>query len=151
MEKLEWSALEYEEKERSADWFWALGIIVLTASLTSIIYSNYFFAVLLILSGALLGFFAKKKPDTVSYELNEKGLKIRTRLYPYENIKSFWVQTGGKPILFIKSERAFMPVISIPIEQNFAAQIRSTMLAKNIAEEEMKEHASEKIMESLGF
>ncbi|TSC77950.1 MAG: Uncharacterized protein G01um101424_84 [Parcubacteria group bacterium Gr01-1014_24] len=158
MEKLEWSALEYEEKERSADWFWALGIIVLTSSLASIIYSNYFFAVLLVLSGALLGFFARKKPDIVSYELNEKGLKIRTRLYPYENIKSFWVQIGlpaekegVKPTLFIKSERLFMPVISIPIKDTLAGEIRSIMLAKNVAEEEMKEHASEKIMESLGF
>src|SRR3990167_6387097 len=92
MEKLEWSALEYEDKERSPDWFWALGIIIVTSSLASIIYSNYFFAALLVLSGILLGFFAKKKPDTVLYELNEKGLKIRTRFYPYENIKSFWVQ-----------------------------------------------------------
>ena len=82
MEKLEWSALEYEDKERSPDWFWALGIIIVTSSLASIIYSNYFFAALLVLSGILLGFFAKKKPDTVLYELNEKGLKIRTRFYP---------------------------------------------------------------------
>ena len=164
MEKLEWSALEYEEKERSADWFWALGIIVLTASLTSVIYSNYFFAVLLILSGILLGFFAKKKPDMVSYELNEKGLKVRTRLYPYENIKSFWVQidltgetnlpdgkAGTKPTLFIKSERLFMPIISIPIENTLAEEIHSIMTSKNVTEEEMKEHVSEKIMEVLGF
>lgn len=151
MEKLAWSALEYEEKERSADWFWALGVIVVASSLTSIIYGNYFFAVLLTLSGILLGFFAKKKPDTVSYELNEKGLKIRTRLYPYENIKSFWVQIKPKPVLFIKSERAFMPIISVPIEENSAAEVHDVFVSQNIPEEEMREHVSEKIMESLGF
>ena len=37
MEKLEWSALEYEEKERSRDWFWALGIIVATTKTTTAI------------------------------------------------------------------------------------------------------------------
>src|SRR5258706_15804151 len=106
MEKLEWSALEYEERERSPDWFWALGIIVATSSIAAIIFGNYFFAALLILSGVLLGFFAIKKPDLVTYELNNKGLKIRNRLYPYENIKSFWVQvdrsgeTNLKPMLF---------------------------------------------------
>jgi len=157
MEKLQWSALEYEEKERSVDWFWALGIIVVTSSVAAIIYGNYFFAVLLILSGVLLGFFAIKKPDVVRYELNNQGLKIRNQLYPYENIKSFWVQidptgeTKLKPILFIKSERVFMPIISIPIDQNMAEDIRSMMLSKNIPEEEMKEHPSLKIMESLGF
>src|ERR1017187_1544598 len=91
-EKLTWSALEYEEKEKSKDWFWALGIIVVTSSVAAIIFGDYFFAVLLVLSGLLLGFFAIKKPETIFYELNNRGLKIGNRLYLYENIKSFWVQ-----------------------------------------------------------
>ncbi len=157
MDKLEWSALEYEEKDRSTDWFWALGIIVITSSIASIIYGNYFFAALLVISGALLGFFAVKKPETISYELNDKGLKIKNRLYLYENIKSFWVQidttgeTKFKPTLFIKSERAFIPMLSIPIDYEIADDIHSIMLGKGVVEEEMKEHASSKIMESLGF
>ena len=157
MEKLEWSALEYEEKERSSDWFWALGIIVLTATLSAMIYSNYFFALLIVLAGLLLGYFALKEPDIVSYELNPKGLRVRNRLYPHENIKSFWVQidttgeTNLKPTLFVKSERMFIPIISIPIEDSIASDIHSVMLSKNIIEEEMKDHPSLKIMEALGF
>lgn len=156
-EKLIWSALEYEEKERSRDWFWALGIIVVTSSLASIIFGNYFFAAILILSGFLLGFFAIKKPDTITYELNEKGLTIRNRLYLYENIKSFWVQmdtreeTDLRPTLFIHCERAFMPIISIPINETIAGDVHSIMFSRNIAEVEMKEHISDKIMEVLGF
>jgi hypothetical protein len=159
-EKLSWTVLEYEEKYRSPDWFWALGIIVVTSSIAAIIFGNYFFAVLLILSGLLLGFFAIKKPDTVTYELNARGLKIRNRLYPYENIKSFWVQLDMKretnqeilkPILFIHSERVFMPILSIPIDEELAQDIHSIMLSQNVAEVEMKEHPSEKIMEVLGF
>lgn len=157
MDKLEWSALEYEERDRSPDWFWALGIIVVTSSIAAIIFGNYFFAALLILSGVLLGFLATKKPETVSYELNNKGMKIKSHLYLYENIKSFWVQidtTGEnklKPMLFIKSERVFIPVISIPIDYNMANDIHTILTEKGVTEEEMKEHASSKIMESLGF
>jgi hypothetical protein len=157
MEKLEWTALEYEEREREQDWFWALGIIVITSSLASIIYSNYFFAILIILSGILLGFFAQQKPDMISYELNEKGLRIATRLYPYENIKSFYIQIDHseeitmKSILLIKSERAFMPILSIPIEKSSVTQIKSILLSKNVIEEEMKEHIPEKIMDFFGF
>jgi hypothetical protein len=162
--KINWSALEYEERERSKDWFWALGIIVVTSSIAAIIFNDYFFAVLLILSGILLGFFAIKKPETIFYELNDKGLKISNRLYPYENIKSFWVQieqpkpnhrqdteTIIKPLLFIHSERVFMPIITIPIEEEYANEIHSLLFSKNITEVEMKEHPSEKIMEALGF
>ncbi len=157
IEKLSWSALEYEEKERSKDWFWALGIIVVTSSIAAIIFENYFFAALLVLSGILLGFFATKKPEMITYELNNKGLKIGSRLYPYENIKSFWVQldTSGetdlKPILFVHSDRAFMPILSIPIDENIAVRIHSIFVAKKVEEVEMKEHPSDKIMEVLGF
>lgn len=150
-ENLQWSALEYEDKERSSDWFWALGVIVVTSSIAAIIFGDYFFAALLLISGILLGYFAKRTPEHVTYELNERGLKIRSRLFPYENIKSFWVQTGAKPMLFIKSERFFIPVISIPIENNVAEEIHSIMTINNIEEKEMKEHPSETIMDSLGF
>lgn len=159
--KLVWSALEYEEHDRSPDWFWALGIIVVTSSIASIIFENYFFAVLLLLSGVLLGFFATKKPEMVTYELDEKGFKIHNQIYPYENIKSFYVQLDNtndannpaylKPLFFIHTERAFMPIITIPINEALANDIHSVMTTKNIKEEEMKEHASEKIMEALGF
>jgi len=150
-EKLEWSALEYEEKSRSNDWFWALGIIVIAGSIASIIFANYFFAALLIISGVLLGFFAIKKPETVPYELNNKGLKIKSRLYPYEKMKAFYVETENKPLLFIKSQRFFMPILSMPIEPRLANSIHNIMLGKDVLEEKMTEHPYEKIMEYLGF
>lgn len=151
-EKIEWSALEYEEKERGNDWFWALGVIVVAGSIASFIYGNLFFGLLLIISGILLGSFAIKKPDLVFYEINQKGLKIKNRLYAYEKIKAFYVKNDiEKPTLFIRSERLFMPVLSIPIKQNDAEEIKNFMLTNNVPETEIKEHISEKIMESLGF
>lgn len=151
IETINWSALEYEEKERGVDWFWALGIIIVAGSIASIIWSNYFFAILLILSGLLLGFFAIKKPEEVHYELNEQGLKIKTRIFPFEEIKAFWIQETPKESLFIRSSRMFAPMLSIPIDKNISEKIKNIFLSKNITEEEMKEHFSEKIMENLGF
>ena len=151
MDKFTWTALEYDEKERSTDWFWALGIIIVAGSITAIIFANYFFAALLIIGGTLLGFFAIKKPETILYELNNRGLKIKDRLYPYEKMKGFYVQTDNKPLLFIKSERIFMPILSIPIEYMQAEDIHKIMLANEVIEEKMAEHPYEKIMERLGF
>ena len=157
MEKLEWSAFEYEEKERNKDWFWALGIIVVTGTIASFIYGNYFFAVLIILGGILLGVFATKKPEEVFYELNDKGLRIRNRLYLYRDINSFWVRNEGSAeenlpaMLFIKSERVFMPIVGVHLVNEIVNEVREIMLSKNIPEEEMQEHVSEKIMDYLGF
>ncbi len=150
-EILQWSALEYEDKERGADWFWALAVIIIAGALTAIIYSDYFFAVLLVLCGVMLGFFAIKRPDRISYELNDKGLKMGTRFFPFENITAFYIQTEHKPLLFIKSSRLFIPIISMPIDPAMASHIHELFLFKNITEEQMQEHTSEKIMDALGF
>lgn len=156
-EKIKWSALEYEDKDRSRDWFWALGIIVITSSIAAIIFGDYFFAGLLVLSGFLLGFFAVKKPDMITYELNGNGLKILDRLYPYENMKAFWIQLPTdtlpklKPTLFIHSQRVFMPEIAVPITEDLAEMIHAALAAQNIPEREMREHIAEKIMGTLGF
>ena len=151
MDKLTWSALEYEEKEKTNDWFWALGVIIVAGSITAIIFANYFFAALLIIGGVLLGFFSTRKPEVIDYELNNKGLKIKDHFYPYEKIKSFFVQSDNKPLLFIRSERFFMPIISMPIEYMQAESIYKKMIEEEIIEEKMAEHPYEKIMEHLGF
>lgn len=150
-EKIEWLAPEYENKEQSVDWFWALGVIVVTTAVTSIIIKNYFFAILMVLGGGLLAYFAVQKPGMLDYELNEKGFKVRNRLYPYENIKSFWVQEKPKPLFFINTERFFMPIVVMPLYGNITEKVRQKMLANNVPEEEMREHHHIKIMEDLGF
>ncbi|MDP2789214.1 MAG: hypothetical protein Q8O46_04200 [bacterium] len=157
LDKLEWSALEYEEKDRGKDWFWALGVVMVASSIASILFENYFFATLIILGGVMLGFFAIKKPEMIPYEINNQGIKIKNNLYPFDSIQSFWINVGGeenqnqRPTLFIKSERFFMPVVSMPIESESEEIIRAIMLDRDIPEEEMREHISEKIMERLGF
>ncbi len=157
-EKISWSAFEYEHKERSQDWFWALGIIIFASCSASIIFGNYFFAILLLLGGALFGFTATREPEVVNFELGALGLKINDRLYPYQNIKSFWVQKHPpgeegvvRPTLFVRSERVFVPIISIPLEEPMLDKIHDIFLAHNVPEEEMQDHPSERIMEMLGF
>lgn len=149
--KLQWEALEYEDRERNNDWFIALGIIVATGSIASIIFGNYFFAALLIISGVLLAMFALRPPRMIAYELNDLGLKIGSDLYLYERLKSFHVETERGPTLFVKSERMFMPILSIPIHPDHADTIFEIMLAKDIPQETMAEHPSERIMEFFGF
>ena len=80
IQKLEWSALEYEEKEQTIDWFWALGIIIIASAVTSIIFENYFCNTHCLGRNIARSFYYQK-PEMVSYELNDKGLKIKNRLF----------------------------------------------------------------------
>lgn len=149
--KLEWSAPEYEEQERSRDWFWALGVVVATASIAAIIFGNYFFAALIILSGAVLSLFALKKPEMVHYVIDEEGLKVRSNLYKFDTIQAFWMETRGRSTLFIKSGRVFLPMIAVPVPPDSAGAVKSLFKAKQIPEEEMHEHFAERILEIFGL
>lgn len=150
-EKINWELPEYEHREKTNDWYWALGVIVLCGSVAAIIYHNYLFVGVLVIGGILMGYFAGEQPEMISYEINKDGFRLKNHTYPYKKIKSFFVGTESAPMLFIKLNRPFLPVIHVPIEQNLADLIRAKLLALNVAEEEMKVHASEHIMERIGF
>jgi hypothetical protein len=154
LEIIKWSAFEYEEKERNNDWFWALGIIILAGTITAIILKNYFFAILLLLSGIMLIFFAIKKPEEIFYEINNEGLKAKNKFYFFKDLKSFYIQTETeslKPILFIKTKRTIMPILSISFKNDLSQKIKEKMTQNNVLEEKMEEHFSEKVMDFLGF
>lgn len=151
MGNLKWSVIEYEERDRSKDWYWALGIIVVAGSITSIIFANYFFAVFLFLAGGSIAMLALKKPEMVDYEIGAEGLRIKNQIYLYKHVKSFFVRDDERPLLFIKSDRVFMPIVQIPLGDQNPEQVREIMLSSNIKEEEMKEHFGEKVMDHLGF
>lgn len=151
MDKLTWELYEYPEKNKNTDWFWALGIIIIAGATTAFIYQNYFFSIVIVLAGILVGFFANKKPDLVSYELNAEGLQIKNRIFPYKDIEGFNINTDKRPTLFIKTKRFIFPVISVPIEYTNKDEIKNIFLFKEIKEEEIKETIPEKIMEYFDF
>lgn len=142
---------EYEHREKTNDWYWALGVVVVCGSIASIIYENYLFAGVLVLSGILMGHFASQRPEMISYEVNNKGFKLKNHTYPYKKIKSFFVGGEKDLYLFIKLDRPFLPMIYMPIEKHLGEMIRAKFLSQGVTEEEMKEHPSEKIMEMIGF
>lgn len=149
--KLSWAVPAYNHSKKNIDWFWALGIVVVAGSITSILLENYFFAVLLILGGVLMGYFAHIEPETLYYELNKNGIKIKDRLYPYKGIKAFWVDTTKNPTLFIKTDRFFLPVVPLAINKNVSETIKEMLIDENIPEEEMKEHPAEILMDFIGY
>jgi len=87
----EWDAIEHEHSKKSVDWFWALGIIILTGIILSIISKNYLLAILLALGGALIGWRANDDEELVHVEISERGIKLNRDLYTYDTIKSFWM------------------------------------------------------------
>jgi hypothetical protein len=153
-ERVRWSGFEFEYKEKTADWFWAVGIIVVALAAIAIIYDNALFGVLILIAGAMLLLMAKKEPRLLDYELTDKGLMIDGALLPYTGFKSFWVVQSkySSPKLLLRTGKWTNPLLMIPIETDYINDDKvQEFLLNYLPEEEMHESLSLKFMEFLGF
>lgn len=115
----EWEGREYDHSPKSADWYWALGIISVAGALASILFGNYLLAVLIIIATVALALHAAKEPPLHRFRLIETGLAIGDELHPFERMVSFSVledvESVLPPLLSIKTENWLSPHLVIPL------------------------------------
>ncbi len=149
---LRWQAYEYTFQPKTADWYWALWIIIIAIAATSILLDNSMLGVLIMIAGFSLTILSKRPPKIVEFEINEKGVVSHGSLYLHNSLESFWVQEipGSDSRLLIKSKKTLMPLIVLPLGDVSADEARRTMLV-HLQEEELSESLTQMIMEYLGF
>lgn len=149
---IQWKAFEYNHREKSSDWFWAVGIIAFSAAAAAVIFNNTIFAIFIILSAFTLSMYAARKPSLINIELNDKGIVVDKYIYPYQNIEKFWVsERRSGNVLIIKSLKKALPFTTISAEQADTEEIREYLSRHHIKEEEIAEPLVQTIMEYLGF
>lgn len=150
--KIEWDAHEYEHRERSADWFWVVGIISVSITVVSIILGNIILGILILIGAITLSIFAKRPPKTLHVIIDQKGIAREKTLYPYETLQSFWIDTEHphKKII-LKSKKLLMPLIIIPLEDNADLEEVREKLSLYITEEYHSLPFIELVLEYLGF
>lgn len=114
-----WEGQEYEHNPKSADWYWALGIVAVAGVVATILFSNYLFAFLLIVAAATIAVHTAKQPPVHTFRLVDQGLLIGDDLHPFNEMLSFSVMEDIKgelpPVLSIKTENWHSPHIMIPL------------------------------------
>lgn len=149
---LRWNAYEHEHVPRGSDWYWALGIIAVSAALTSIIFHDTLFAILILIAAAILGMLANVPPEIVRFEISDRGIRIGDTMHKFEDIISFWVEEEGKerPLLLVDTTKLMAPNLIIPLE-NIDPHVVRTYLRDHAEEVPMKEPIAHKILESFGL
>lgn len=150
---IEWSAPEYVHKERSNDWFWAIGLVTIVACGIAIWLHNYVFAIFLLISGGCLIMFTLRAPQEVKYVIETKGLTMGKDLHTWKSIKSFNIKkndTDSSAKLLIETGKHFLPIYTIPLPKELAEEVKDTLL-KVATRSEIDESRSMIFMEKLGF
>ncbi len=117
---LEWEGREYDHNPKSADWYWALGIIAVAGTVASILFGNYLLAILIIIAAGSLALHAAKQPPLHRFRLVEQGVIIGDELHPFERMLSFSVLEDVEgtlpPMISIKTMSWLSPHLIIPLE-----------------------------------
>ena len=152
--RIRWTGYEFEYKEKTNDWFWAVGILVASISIISFIYDNAIFGLFILLAGVMIFMTAKRPPRLIDYELTDKGLMIDDKTYPHLDFRAFWVTEGkySAPKLLLRANKIVNPILVIIIETDYIdADVVRDFLLDYIPEEKMEEPLSIRFMEFLGF
>lgn len=153
MNSFHFQAPEYYHRHKTADWYWAVGIVSLSAIVTSIILGNFLLAVLLLIATLLLSVYASRPPHELDIEISDRGITIGKYRFSYSNMESFWIEHHEYPRLLIKTNRTLLPHVVIPVgdlSEEEKNEIREFLKTK-LPEEEQTEPLLEQIMEYLGF
>lgn len=150
--RIEWDAHEYEHKERSSDWFWAVGILSVSIAVAAVIFGNVIFGIFILTAVFALALFINRVPDTVHVIVDEKGIAKDRIRYPYSTLQSFWIDIEhSHPKILLSSEKVFMPLIIVPLAEAVDVEDLHKKLSANLKEKYHSLPFVEKIIEALGF
>ena len=130
-ENIAWEFPEYEKHDRSRSWYIIAGIIALGLIIYAIVAANYFFALIIILTGFLLIFLGHEEPLTIKFSLEPTGIRLMDKFYGYEKFKNFSIvykpEDRIKNIYF-EFKNGLQPHLSIPLEKTNPIIVRNYLL-----------------------
>lgn len=152
MNGLSWVTHEYVHRPKSSEWYWTVGIITAALVVTCIIFSNFLFALVLVISVFALTLFSVRRPNNVQVDLGDKGVRIDKTLYPYSTLDSFGIDDEHRDgaILFLKSKKTIIPLVSVHIQDHSPSEIREFMKT-HLKEEHFEQSIFHSLLEAFGF
>lgn len=150
--EISWEAPEHHHSEKGSDWYWALGILTISGAVTTIIFGNVLFGVVILLAGAVTTLVSVKRPRMTAYSVSLRGVRMGNELHPYSSLKCFFIneEHPHHVELLIQSNSVFVPLMIIPMPDDAVEEIEY-MLEERLPEEHLEESLGHRVLEFLGF
>lgn len=107
----------------------------------------------IIAAGLLFGIYSSRKPQTVHYQLDDTGITIGHKHYPYNMFRSFAVEEGSQTKthgLVLMPLRRFMPMLSMHYASDLEEEIVDELSAR-LPMEAFRRDAVDAISRKLKF
>jgi hypothetical protein len=93
---ISWTASEYVDHAKSPDWYLALAVVaILSAALLYFLFKDIITAATPVVAALALGFYGRRRPRQLQYQVNDSGLAIDQKYFPYDMFRSFAIMDEG--------------------------------------------------------
>tara|TARA_B100000745_G_scaffold237418_2_gene160329 strand:+ start:1539 stop:2009 length:471 start_codon:yes stop_codon:yes gene_type:complete len=152
VKSVSWEAYEHAHTEKGSDWFWALGIITIAVTVAAILLGNVLFGILIFVAGCVTALHANREPQIIEHAVTSRGVQVGEKMYPYSTLDVFYIDEEDPlgPQLLIRSQKLFMPLIIMPLPEEYVDDIEE-LVASRIPEEFLEEPFANKLLEFFGF
>ncbi|MEK7503046.1 MAG: hypothetical protein AAB556_01215 [Patescibacteria group bacterium] len=148
---LSWEAPEYIEHKKSADWYWWLSLAAVGLLIFSAYERSLLFGVFVVMGWFTIMLYSARPAEIIRVSVSEQGMALGANLYPWTNIKSFWIfEKSYKKEISFELKRAFMPFLKVPLGNMEIPKVRETLL-KFIHEKEQNESFIDNISDLVRF
>ena len=150
----EWEGKEFAPETRSADWYWALGIVAIALMVVCVMINNFLLAIVVLIGSITTALLAAKRPRIHRFTVTDSGITIDTKHYLFKDMLHFsifeFVDETKPAALSIKTKKLLSPHLMIPIVNHDPLDIYE-YISLHLPEGRHEESFADKLVELMGF
>ncbi len=147
-----WTGSEFIANEKNGKWFIVFfTALVLVVAAVFILTRDYISTISIALVGGLFAFLANNKPRQLAYKIDNSGINIGSKFYPFEQFKSFSLaREDAIEYVNLMPLKRFMPDVSIYFPPEETEKI-VTILSDHLPHHDTGERQIDKLAKRLRF
>src|SRR3989338_6324238 len=156
IEMFSWRAREFENFEKTNDWFWAVGLFALAGAGLAIWRGSVSFGIVILLAGFVMIVFGNVKHPEHSILINEDGLIVDENKFLWKDVLGFAIindpkDAFNKKVIF-ETNRPVTPKICLPINRLVVnPDVLKRFLLQHSTEGDIRESLAKTISERCRF
>lgn len=126
---LTWRAPQYMHHEKSLLWFVIAGFIAILLVIYGLKTNGWTFSVAIIVFVGTYYLMHRHAPPVVEVKISKFGVKIGRNVFPYSNLKSFWIVYDPPFVkkLYLRMDSKFQPDIFVSLEDADPVEVRKLL------------------------
>lgn len=114
-QEVSWTASEFIAHQKSVGWYLGLaGATVVLGGLVYLISRDRLSTAVIVIMAVLVGIAGSRQPRVMTYTLNNRGLTIGQKPYPFSEFKSFSIiDEGAFNSIMLMPLKRFMPPVNV--------------------------------------